>query len=50
MVPKDGGCNDEAQAPDRKGWSTPDIIMEERQIELSTEPAYRFFLPLITKG
>jgi hypothetical protein len=35
---------------DDKGWSTPDVIMEERHIELTTEPAYRLFLPLIVKG
>ncbi len=33
-----------------KGWSTPDIVMEERQVELSTEPLCRLFLPLIWKG
>jgi len=33
---------------DAKGWDTPDIVMEEAQAELSSEPWY-VFLPLIWK-
>jgi hypothetical protein len=32
---------------DAKGWSTPDVVMEETQIQLSTAPRWDFFLPLL---
>jgi hypothetical protein len=35
---------------DAKGWGTPDIVMEETQVELSTEPWWDVFLPLVWKG
>lgn len=35
---------------DAKGWDTPDIVMEETQVELSTEPWWNVFLPLVWKN
>ncbi len=34
---------------DAKGWDTADIVMEEAQVALSTEPWWDVFLPLIWK-
>jgi hypothetical protein len=34
---------------DAKGWDTPDIVMEEAQAELSIEPWWDIFLPLVWK-
>ena len=33
-----------------KNWATPDIVMDERQIELVIEPGPRMFLPLVRRG
>lgn len=34
-------------AMDARGWQMPDIVMEERQVELSTYPWWKTFLPLL---
>ena len=34
---------------DAKGWDTPDVVMEEAQAALSTEPWVDIFLPLVWK-
>ena len=36
-------------AMDAKGWYTPDIVMEEAQVELSTKTWWDIFLPLLWK-
>ena len=30
-----------------KGWSTPDIVMEESQVGLTADPFWRYYLPMI---
>ena len=35
---------------DAKGWGTPDIVMEETQVELSTEPWWEIILLLLWKN
>jgi hypothetical protein len=35
---------------DAKGWDAPDIVMEEAQVTLSTQPWWDVFLPLVTRS
>jgi hypothetical protein len=34
---------------DAKGWPTPDVVMEETQMGLSTAPSWDLFLPLVLR-
>lgn len=34
---------------ERKGWQTPDIVMEEEALSIITNPVYEMYLPLLLK-
>ena len=34
---------------DTRGWNMPDIVMEEAQVALSTQPWWRIFLPVVPR-
>jgi hypothetical protein len=34
---------------ERKGWQTPDIVMEEEALSIVTDPPYEMYLPLLLR-